>query len=411
MISTKPRGEPTPDDPTAVVLRSHDIHPPQDQMVDHLDYRDSDEVIRDTSWVCTKGTVSGLKFSPCHADENIWETSTQLHNCGDRDRADVCSTHNEDGSVNKFCWPGCHSSSQAGHTLWCEGQTCGRIRYEDPMICPKFGKGVGATIALPLKPGVPAPLQGLGVVCKYDINALAGDCEAATKWTMERRKDLAEGQGTPVDTNWFHFDLMEKLCGRNAPGGEGCPSTSKSYVDKDGNPICSNLNACGLCRDWATRNTQGIQESSRMIREYCGAQKFDPKEFDNPKFTDPSCRCFHIRDRPGLPALSGPVGCWYSKCVDNGLVNNLVPPADRLDMAQVAKCPDICAEVVNIIDADVVDIGDITMTCGDSGGGGGGGGWGRWGDLTARQKAAIEIGGLSVLIGLGGLLIYNGSKK
>lgn len=281
------------------------------------------------------------------------------------------------------------------------------IRFQDPEVCPHFGNGVTAVRADAVTPGKYDPAHR--VICTYDVNALAGDCKAATEWTLAKRRELA-GPGVTPDTNWYDFDLMEKLCSRTAPGGQGCPATSKNYVGPDGKTICSNLNACGLCRDWATANADGVRESSRLIREYCDAQRFDPNEYDNPAKSDPSCKCYHIRDRPGMPHISGQVGCWYAMCADAGLANYLVPPADRLDKTQVEKCPDICAEIISIIDADVVDIGDITMTCGHEPPSPGPtpGNW--WKNLTATQKAAVELAGVSVLVGLGGLLVYHAAK-
>ena len=337
-----------------------------------------------TTEICTKNG----SFDDDHPDIPtagwlVWRDRRKANRCGDFGR-------------RKQCHNGNYQAVQLSP-----------IRHQDPAVCPVFN-GVTAARADPLTPGAYDPAHR--VICTYDAEALAGNCEAATQWTLAKRKELAGPGGTP-DTDWYHFDLMEGLCGRVAPGGEGCPSTSKGYVGPDGKPICSNLNACGLCRDWATTNAQGVDTSSRLIREYCDAQLFDPKHYDNPAKSDPSCKCYRIRDRPGLPRVSGPVGCWYAMCQDNGLTNYLVPPSDRLDLSQVDKCPDICSEVINIIDAGVVDIGDITMTCGHAppgpGPGPSGGSW--WGRLTDGQRAAVGLAAASVLVGLGGALVAWGA--
>lgn len=337
--------------------------------------------------------------------------------CGEGDwkeTKDICmkngtfdSDHTDIPTAGLLVWREPHKASRCGdygrkyqcHYGNYKALELARIRKDDDLVCPHFGS-VKAASAESVTPG--SYDWEHNVLCKYDIDALAGDCEAATQWTLARRNELAAG--VVVDTNWFHFGLMQKLCGQESPDGKNCPMTSAKYVDTNGKVVCSNLNACGLCRDWATKNQQGIDESSRLIREYCGRQKFDPQHFNDPLKTDPSCRCFHIRDKPGLPSQNVPVGCWYTNCQDNGLTNNLVPVDDRLKDPSV--CPSFCAQIIDISNAEVIDIGDINMSlsCGDQPTPSPGGNW--WKKLTPNQRRIIEITGCGIAVVLGLVIIF-----
>ena len=354
-----------------------------------------------TEDICVnQGEWRDYQFKPCHADENIWVPWRETPSCGDRD------------DWKKGSYGGCTNELvQYGTAAHCYGQKCARIKADK--VCPTLGKdGVKSTTARPQKIGTIADVQGRRVVCTYDVASLSSDCKSAAEWTRKRREELAAADlmknpahdGHTIDgkdmSKWFHRDLMMSLCDKRAPEGVECKNGK--YKGKDGKPECSNVMACDLCRQWATTTDWGKVETDKMISGWCDDPlHFDPKKFDDPKSSDPACRCYRIHQKPPEATYTAmpEARCWYPGCQDFDMETSLVPSSVR-DGKDV-KCEAFCAQLINFIDDGVVEIGDINLnlSCG------GGSGW--WGKLPTQKKVALVLGVCAV--GAGGYLVYRGA--
>ena len=353
----------------------------------------------DTDYSCQKGAdIKQFNWSPCLPTENIWESPGTCDNCGDRlgEQAPDRTT-------------GCYRTGTP--SVKCYGQKCRRIRFEDPDICPNLA-GVQAAEAVTTAQNTLGATHGNTIRCRYNIDQLATDCEAATRWTVARRKDLTDANqqidGKPA-SSWFHTELMTKLCSHPAKDGVGCPKTSAQQIGSDGKVVCSNLNACRLCKDWV-KTPEGRGQVDGMIDTYCASRPFDLLNYDDPAKSDPTCKCRYVHEKPGFSDMSAPPGCFYKPCIDKGFDDYLVPTA-HWDV-DVAKCPDFCAQIIDVSGSGTVDIHDIdwSLTCGTEPGPtpSGGGSW--WDKLSSKQKMAVELGAAAVCIGAGGYLLWKGTK-
>lgn len=347
----------------------------------------------DTDYTCQKGgDIKQFNWSPCFETENIWESPGTCDNCGDRLGQSAPDRKN-----------GCYHTGSP--SVKCYGQKCRRIRAEDPDVCPNLA-GIAPADALTTHPNTLGATHGNTIRCRYNIDQLSTSCEAATRWTKARRKDLMDGEqhiNGQAAGLWFHTDLMTKLCGRNAKDGVGCPRVSAQQIGPDGKVVCSNLNACQLCKDWI-KTPEGASQVDGIIDTYCASRPFDLYHYDDPTKSDPTCKCRFVYDKPGFTDKTAPPGCFYKPCIDKGFDAYLVPKS-HWDL-DVAKCPDFCAQIIDVSDAGTVDIHDInwSLSCGNSGGSA----W--WAKLSPKQKMSIELGGAVVFIGIGGYLLWSSTK-
>lgn len=391
----------TSEDPTLLELRSHDIKPPEDQMIKTKYSCFGMGRVKHEQVYKTTNCCQGKSYSPCHADESAWDpqTNPKGDGCGDRDGKGYGLCLGKDGQSYK-------------------SHKCAKIRFEDPAICPKLGStkvgAIGATSATPNKP---ADENGRCIRCQYGLSDLAADCSAVREWTEKRRLELQDANGNIGDVPasiWFHDGLMTELCKRQAPDGWGCPSTNKEYVDANGKVICSNLLACDMCREWAQKGKNGVNIADTLIDGADGwcTTHFDINHFDDHRVSDPSCRCTHIRNKPGMQNVSGNPKCWYAQCQDRELKTDLIRTSTR---TEVPQCPEsLCVQIMEVTDAGIVNIDDVVMDCGSGGGDkpkptpGDQKSW--WSKLSSKQQQDMIIGG-SVFIGVVGLMVVVSALK
>lgn len=348
-----------PEDPTELVLRSYDapaVSPYLTGVGNCCTYTEYGSHVCSQDKAPSDRICAWSTSSKCHDDETVWESGiTSNDRCWERD--------------------GVQRDNYCGKTPI---QRCAKIAHQDSRVCPYLGdeKKVKAVKGKAVTPGVYDAMRHIR--CQYSLDDLAHNCEAAREWTERRREDLADEEGR-IDgkpkEQWFHLELMRKLCANRADP-ELCTAHIQ-YKDfkGDGKPLCANMIGCELCRDWAKLAPQDFAAQDVVIDSWCS--KHGPAKPPTGKIEDmgdPACRCtyaeenlhFTTSDHTALMSLP----CWYVPCQDTEFNAYMAPSSRRWNTPNCAQCTcptNVCTvafDIENVPEAEIYNI-FVDQKCGE----------------------------------------------
>lgn len=188
------------------------------------------------------------------------------------------------------------------------------------------------------------------VRCMYDSSEFADDPDAVIQW---------------VRRNGYDPELMTDFCSQPATG-TACPLLSSSYVNTNGEAVCSrfvaNNKAGRICRTWMNQgdptDTTSGQYRSEVIMDEWAQEHTDPDNVMDATKTDPTCRCINRENDPAFSELVGNAGtdvnpgCWYAPCADTVGETYLVPTSIRVKPE--GTCPSNICESFETVDAPSV---------------------------------------------------------
>jgi hypothetical protein len=188
----------------------------------------------------------------------------------------------------------CSESAEGGGGTACRAIKTGapmaeRVTFEcsavDPAVCD--GALPGGVAPAAVEPAADQAATPRGVVCVYDMGAVAKDAEATDYYIQQQRAER-------LDPAWYDAGVMATMCAQRADPGRpssgawaGCPQDS-AYRDGNGRTICSNLVASPLCRVWAAEDARGKVAAKKIAADWCAAHT-DAASPTDPAKTDPAC--------------------------------------------------------------------------------------------------------------------------
>jgi hypothetical protein len=120
-----------------------------------------------------------------------------------------------------------------------------------------------------------------------------------------------------------------------------------------------------MCRDWAIHTVNGETLSDRIIGDWCAKHTGD--DVDDPTKSDEACRCHNRTSSKALKPLLDAMGrsilpmpeaaCWYGPCAQDKLLKRYLVTSDE----RKATCPDFCANIINVIDSNNIDMSHIEL--------------------------------------------------